>query len=46
MKLFRTLISLEEALKTLSSHAKRTETEEIRFEAALNRVLAEDVFSP
>jgi molybdopterin molybdotransferase len=46
MKLFRTLISLEEALKTLSSYAKRTEIEEIRFEAALDRVLAEDVFSP
>ena len=30
----------------LSSYAKRTETEEIGFEAALNRVLAEDVFSP
>ena len=47
MKLFRTLISLEEALKTLSSYAKtRTEIEEIRFDDALNRVLAEDVFSP
>lgn len=46
MKLFRTLISLEEALRTLSSYAKRTEIEEIRFEDALNRVLAEDVFSP
>ena len=30
----------------LSSYAKRTEIEEIGFEAALNRVLAEDVFSP
>ncbi len=46
MKLFRTLISLGEALRTLSSYAKRTEIEEIRFEDALNRVLAEDVFSP
>ena len=45
MKLFRTLISLEEALRTLSSYAKRTEIEEIGFEAALNRVLAEDVVS-
>ncbi|MBK5190268.1 MAG: molybdopterin molybdotransferase MoeA [Methanosarcinales archaeon] len=45
MKLFRTLISLEEALRTLSSYAKGTEIEEIRFEAALNRVLAEDVVS-
>ena len=47
MKLFRTLIPLEEAVKTVLSYAeKRTETEEISFEAALNRVLAEDVFSP
>lgn len=45
MKLFRTLISLEEALRTLSSYAKRTEIEEIGFEAALNQVLAEDVVS-
>jgi molybdopterin molybdotransferase len=37
---------LEEALKTVLSHAKRTEIEEIRFEDALNRVLAEDVLSP
>lgn len=46
MKLFRTLISWEEALKTVLSHAKRTEIEEIRFEDALNRILAEDVLSP
>ncbi|NMX21023.1 hypothetical protein C5S30_01000 [ANME-1 cluster archaeon GoMg4] len=47
MKLFRTLISLEDAVKIILSYAKkRTETEEIGFEAALNRVLAEDVFSP
>ena len=46
MKLFRTLIPREEALKTVLSYAKRTEIEEIRFEAALNRVLAEDVVSP
>jgi molybdopterin molybdotransferase len=46
MKLFRTLIPLDEALKTVLSYAKRTEIEEIRFDDALNRVLAEDVFSP
>ena len=46
MKLFRTLISWEEALRTVLSHAKRTEIEEIRFEDALNRVLAEDIRSP
>jgi len=46
MKLFRTLISMEEALKTLLSYAKPTEKEEIGFDDALNRVLAEDVYSP
>ncbi|NMX21158.1 molybdopterin molybdenumtransferase MoeA [ANME-1 cluster archaeon GoMg4] len=46
MKLFRTLIPLDEALKTVLSYAKRTEIEEIRFEDVLNRVLAEDVVSP
>ncbi len=46
MKLFRTLISYEEALKTVLSSVKRIEIEEIRFEDALNRVLAEDVYSP
>ena len=46
MKLFRTLIPLEEALKTVLSYAKRTETEEVRFDDALNRVLAEDICSP
>ncbi|MEA2075229.1 MAG: gephyrin-like molybdotransferase Glp, partial [Euryarchaeota archaeon] len=46
MKLFRTLIPLDEALKTVLSYAKtRTEIEEIGFDDALNRVLAEDVFS-
>jgi molybdopterin molybdotransferase len=46
MKLFRTLIPLDEALKTVLSYAKRAGIEEIRFDDALNRVLAEDVFSP
>jgi molybdopterin molybdotransferase len=46
MKLFRTLISWEEALKRMLVHATRTAIEEIRFEDALNRVLAEDIRSP
>jgi molybdopterin molybdotransferase len=46
MKLFRTLIPLDEALKTVLSYAKRTEIEEIGFDDALNRFLAEDVCSP
>jgi len=50
MKLFRRLISLEDALKTALSYADRdgirVETEDIRFEAAMSRVLAEDVYSP
>lgn len=45
MKLFRKLISLEDALKIALSNAKRTEREEIVFDDALNRVLAEDVCS-
>jgi molybdopterin molybdotransferase len=46
MKLFRTLISVDVALQTVLSYAKRTEPEEIEFDDALNRVLAEDVHSP
>jgi molybdopterin molybdotransferase len=46
MKLFRTLISVDEALQTVLAYAKRTELEEIGFDDALNRVLAEDVHSP
>jgi molybdopterin molybdotransferase len=46
MKLFRTLISFEAALKTVLSYAKRTELEEITFDDAFGRVLAEDVLSP
>ena len=46
MKLFRTLISVDEALRTVLAHAKRTEQEELGFADALNRVLAEDVHSP
>ncbi|HUV02427.1 MAG TPA: gephyrin-like molybdotransferase Glp [Desulfobacteria bacterium] len=46
MKLFRTLISFEAALKTVLSYAKRTELEEIKFDDAFGRVLAEDVLSP
>ena len=46
MKLFRTLISLDEALKTVVAHAKRAEIEELGFDDTLNRVLAEDVCSP
>ena len=46
MKLFRTLISFEAALQTVLSYAKRTEIEEIRFDDAFGRVLAEDVLSP
>jgi len=46
MKLFRKLMSLEEALKTVLSYAKSTEIEEIAFDDALNRVLAADVRSP
>jgi molybdenum cofactor synthesis domain-containing protein len=46
MKLFRTLISVDEALRTVLAYAKRTELEEIGFADALSRVLAEDVHSP
>jgi molybdopterin molybdotransferase len=46
MKLFRTLVPLEDAVKTVLSYAKRTEIEEIRFDEAFGRVLAEDVLSP
>ena len=46
MKLFRTLISVDEALRTVLAYAKRTELEELGFDDALNRVLAEDVHSP
>lgn len=46
MKLFRKLISLDEALKTVVAHAKRAEIEELGFDDTLNRVLAEDVCSP
>ena len=46
MKLFRTLISMDEALRTVLAYAKRTEVEEIGFADSLNRVLAEDVHSP
>lgn len=46
MKLFRTLISVDEALRTVLAYAKRTEQEELGFADALNRVLAEDVHSP
>jgi molybdopterin molybdotransferase len=46
MKLFRTLISMDEALRTVLAYAKRIELEEIGFDDALNRVLAEDVHSP
>ena len=46
MKLFRTLISVDEALRTVLAYAKRTEQEELGFDDVLNRVLAEDVHSP
>lgn len=46
MKLFRTLISVDEALRTVLAYAKRTEQEELGFDDALNRVLAEDIHSP
>jgi molybdopterin molybdotransferase len=46
MKLFRTLISYDEALQVVLAHAHRMEAEDIRFDEALNRVLAEDVCSP
>jgi molybdopterin molybdotransferase len=46
MKLFRTLISHDEALRIVLAHASRAGYEEIRFDDALNRVLAEDIRSP
>ena len=46
MKLFRTLIPFNDALKTVLSYAKRTELEAITFDDAFGRVLAEDVLSP
>lgn len=46
MKLFRTLIAYDEALKIVLAHASRVAYEEIRFDDALNRVLAEDIRSP
>ncbi|HDS44709.1 MAG TPA: molybdopterin molybdenumtransferase MoeA [Methanomicrobia archaeon] len=46
MKLFRTLISYDEALQVVVAHAHRMGAEIIRFDEALNRVLAEDVRSP
>jgi molybdopterin molybdotransferase len=46
MKLFRTLISYDESLRIVLAHASRAEYEEIRFDDALNRVLAEDIRSP
>ncbi len=46
MKLFRTLISYDEALKIVLAHASRMGHEEIKFEDALNRVLAEDIRAP
>ena len=46
MKLFRTLISFDDALKTVLSYAKRTEIEAIKFDDAFGRVLADDVLSP
>ncbi|MEA1957221.1 MAG: hypothetical protein U9N01_02565, partial [Euryarchaeota archaeon] len=47
MKLFRKLISLDDALKAVLAYAKpaETEIEELGFGDALNRVLAEDVYS-
>jgi molybdopterin biosynthesis enzyme len=46
MKLFRTLISYEEAVRIVLSHAKRLGHEEIRFNEAVGRILAEDIRSP
>ena len=46
MKLFRTLISYDEALQVVLAHARRTRAEHVRFDEAVNRVLAEDVRSP
>ncbi len=46
MKLFRTLISYDEALQVVVAHARRMEPEAIRFDEALHRMLAVDVRSP
>lgn len=50
MKLFRKVIQLEDALKTVLSYVDtgriRAKIEDIGFEDAMNRVLAEDVYSP
>ncbi|MBN1456063.1 MAG: molybdopterin molybdotransferase MoeA [Methanomicrobia archaeon] len=46
MKLFRTLISYDQALQVVLAHAHRMVAEIIRFDDALERVLAEDVHSP
>lgn len=46
MKLFRTLISLDEALKTVLAHATLSEKETVSFDASFGRVLAEDIRSP
>ena len=46
MKLFRTLVSYDEALQVVLAHAHRMEAEDVRFEEGLHRVLAEDVVSP
>lgn len=46
MKLFRTLIPYDEALRIVLAHAARLGHEEISFEHAVNRILAEDIRSP
>lgn len=46
MKLFRTLISLEAALKTVLAHAKEAEKEAVNFDESVSRILAEDICSP
>ncbi len=45
MKLFRTLISLEEAKKKVIDHARTRGIEELSFDSAAGRVLAEDIVS-
>ncbi|KAF5434306.1 molybdopterin molybdotransferase [Candidatus Methanophagaceae archaeon] len=46
MKLFRTLISWDNALKTVLAHAKSTEKETVHFDESVDRILAEDIRSP
>ena len=46
MKLFRTLISHDEAQQVMLAHGHHMGAEDIRFDEAVNRVLAEDVRSP